>query len=458
MPTRDSRTCVEGWSGFATSVGVLFGAFGLTAIVGSRLLAPPAGSRPWAVKARAIGLLFAATALLLRLCRAGNRGPQTTRLQGEEDAAGRWLQTVMDQMPEGVIVLDASGKVALMNRAARALSHPVPFGFDPLENPYVFDVRWPSGAPVPWEELPLARAIVRGESVKGIELLVRKPDETVLPVIASASPVRDDQGRAAGAIVVFQDVSLLKELERLREEWATLVAHDLKQPINVIAMAAAQFSVGPMTESQGQAVERIRKATGALVRMISDLSDVSSLESRRLPLHRTRLPLSEWVPEFVDRIGPSFEGHRVLLQTARELPDVFADPMRIEQILTNLLTNAAKYGEKGGDIQVSAEQRDAEVVMAVTNRGPTLAQTEIERLFTRFYRTETARSRGDGLGLGLYITKGLVEAHGGKIEAQSVSGKTTFRFTLPVWRDVHRSAGEPSAPAPEKGVRANRRP
>jgi signal transduction histidine kinase len=133
-------------------------------------------------------------------------------------------------------------------------------------------------------------------------------------------------------------------------------------------------------------------------------------------------------------MGQVTEGHSVRIQTTKPIPPIELDPVRIEQVLSNLLSNAAKYSAPDSDILLTVEPRGAAVRVAVTNRGPGIGPDELPKLFSRFYRTREAEQGGvAGIGLGLYISKGLVEAHGGTISAESIPGNTTtFAFTLPV--------------------------
>jgi signal transduction histidine kinase len=163
--------------------------------------------------------------------------------------------------------------------------------------------------------------------------------------------------------------------------------------------------------------------------------DASRIDVRRLTLDRQRARLPELVTQVVDHCAEFLRGHDVRIRPPGPLPDVDADPVRFEQILTNLLSNAAKYGDPGGAIELALRPLDGVVEVSVTNQGPGLRADETERLFQRFYRAERARvAEREGLGLGLYIAKGLVEAHGGQIAVESKpEGPTRFSFTLPIY-------------------------
>jgi signal transduction histidine kinase len=171
--------------------------------------------------------------------------------------------------------------------------------------------------------------------------------------------------------------------------------------------------------------------------MIRDLLDSSRIETRRLALERRVVDLAALVPSVVERAVEMTRNHVVTVTIWSKLPPINADPGRIEQVLTNLLTNAAKYGNSRSEIQVRLGVENDVVKVGVTNRGPGIRPEELYSIFNRFIRTRSAQQRTrEGLGLGLYIAKGIVEAHGGRMWAESTLGETTtFWFTLPIDRN-----------------------
>jgi signal transduction histidine kinase len=266
--------------------------------------------------------------------------------------------------------------------------------------------------------------------------------ETVLPdgsngwVAVRGEPTHDESGQVVGVRGTAQDISQLKHLQQLKEEWMSVIAHDLRQPIGVIKMAAdllPDLHAGKMGADEGTITQRIRSAANGLARMVDDLLDMSRIEARRLSLERVWADPRAMLHEAMERLSHITAGSRVVVTEAGALSRVFVDLVRFDQVLGNLIGNAVKHGDKGGEIQVHAEQRGTEVEIAVTNQGKGIEPEELSRIFTRFGRSKTARgSEVSGLGLGLYIAKGLVEAHGGRIWVDSVPGKTTtFHFTLP---------------------------
>lgn len=237
-------------------------------------------------------------------------------------------------------------------------------------------------------------------------------------------------------------------VERLREEFAAIVAHDLRNPIQALQMETDNF----LRKAQGEtatvprsSLERMRRSFQRLTQMVEDLLDASRVEVKRLALDRARLSLPEVASELIGQIQPTLGNHAVELQIEGDPQTVMADRVRVHQIITNLLTNAAKYSPEGTPIQVTIRPTEGGTVVSVQDRGFGIPPEEMSRLFDRFYQAKRARAMKTGLGLGLYITKGLVDAHGGHIWVESkVGAGSTFYVWLP--RAEEAPAEEPAAP------------
>jgi signal transduction histidine kinase len=249
---------------------------------------------------------------------------------------------------------------------------------------------------------------------------------------------------AVGIAVVLSEALVIEvarqqwELARRREEFISVVAHDLRNPIGTIGLSTELLAarLGELDEtSRGRATEllqNIRTGAYGLERMVRDLLDASRIETNRLALETCDIDLRSLVSGIVDRVRQATEQHVVTLVVPETLPMVHSDPLRVEQILVNLLSNATKYADPKTEITVEATVHPDELELAVTNRGSGLSPDDMGKVFSRFYRSEQHSRRIDGLGLGLYIAKGLVEAQGGRIWIDSEVGRyATFRFTLP---------------------------
>jgi PAS domain S-box-containing protein len=371
---------------------------------------------------------------------------ETAGLYEEQARERAWLHAVIDQMPEGVVLANASGVLVHRNRAAQDV-----FGAREHEGTLRLDLRFPDGRPVPATEIPLTRAVATGESTDRLELVVPGPAGALIPITVSACPVQDAQGRRLGGAMLLHDISVFKVLERLREEWASIVAHDLRQPLTAasFSLKVLRGAADRLSPPERQALERSAASLVRMGTMIQDLLDLSRLEAHRMRIDAQRLDVAKVAREVVDGLGGREAGISLVL--AVDAVMAWADPTRVAQVLGNLLSNARKHGAPEAPITVGVEAKGEVVEIRVTNQGAGIPPDEIPRLFTRFARGRQPQAEGTpGLGLGLYIAKGLVEAQGGRIWAESVPGATTtFGFTLPVSPRV-------AAPASGSAVHAGR--
>jgi signal transduction histidine kinase len=238
--------------------------------------------------------------------------------------------------------------------------------------------------------------------------MVARADDSVIPVLVSA---------------------------RLRDEWTSIIAHDLRQPLNTIALSAQALGRAPGAAGDPAAreIENIRWAVRTLDRMISDLLDASLIEANRLSVESAPLDLAALARSAIRHLPGLVERCELRVEPGAEAL-VRADAGRVEQVLGNLLANAAKYGEPEGKIGIDLARCEGGVRLTVSNRGPGIPAPELLRVFDRFERGRDARrGRAGGLGLGLYIAKGLVEVQGGRMWAESTPGVLTrFHFTLPL--------------------------
>jgi PAS domain S-box-containing protein len=354
---------------------------------------------------------------------------EIARLYEAEALQRGWLERVLDQIPEPVVIADEAGVPRRLNAAARALA--VPDAAHASGHP--LRLRAADRAELAPDEHPEVRAAVSGETLVGLELAIEAPDGTVVPVLASAAPVATAAG-VRGAVVVLQDIRPIKELERLREEWSAIVAHDLRQPATTIGLTTDLLLRGGGEGLPAPVLDRLRTigaASRQLRRLITDLLDVSRIEAHRLAVQPRALDVGELVRRVAGQLAVTLGDHELRIE-APAGAQAWADPGRVEQVLGNLLSNAAKYGAPGTPITVAVAPGAAEVTVSVTNLGAGLLPEEIPTLFSRFGRTARARaSEAPGVGLGLFIAKGIVEAHGGRIAVESETGAaTTFSFTL----------------------------
>jgi PAS domain S-box-containing protein len=359
---------------------------------------------------------------------------ERAELQRQIEIERARLATIFAQANNPIIYVDAESGLIRANPAAEALfGHPL-LSSDGREQ-YLPQERYPDGRQVPAADEVSSKAL-RGEPVAREEYVVHRPDGSKVPIIANSAPIARPAGQILGAVTVVQDISAMKELERLREEWTSVIAHDLRHPVTVIAGYAGLLvrTADLGSPPARAAVDHILTSVHQLDRMIVDLLDLSRIQSRQLRLDRHPVDLLALVSTVVERTVALTRDRHIRVRTIGRVPVTECDPDRIDQVLTNLLVNAVKYGERETPIGVTLDAAADEVIIGVANRGFGIAAEEMPSLFSRFHRTRIAQlSQTSGLGLGLYIARGIVEAHGGRIWAESIPGETTtFRFTLPI--------------------------
>lgn len=249
-------------------------------------------------------------------------------------------------------------------------------------------------------------------------------------------PRREQEGRIVGLFGYARDITQRKRIEELREEYIHTITHDLRAPLTII-QGQAQAVQRTLQRSglngmAGRGVDAIVTSAKRMNAMIQDLVDAARIESDQLTVNAKPVDIRGFLIDLKERMAEVAGAERVLVEVPEGLPLVLADPDRLERIISNLLANALKYSAPDTQVVVTATQGEGQVVTAVADRGQGIPPEMLSHLFERYYRTSLARESKEGLGLGLYITKGLVEAHGGCIWVESEVGKgSTFYFSLP---------------------------
>ena len=255
-------------------------------------------------------------------------------------------------------------------------------------------------------------------------------DGTERSIEDSAAPIRDATGEISGAVMVFHDVTerrraekALKEADKKKDEFLATLAHELRNPLAPICSGLEILKLaGNDSVMAENARSMMDQALNQMVRLVDDLLDASRITTGKLQLRKERVELAAVVQSVVDTSRSLIDehGHKltVALPPAPILLD--ADPTRLAQVFSNLLNNAAKYSEAGGHIALSAERRGDQVMVRVTDTGIGIPADHLPRIFEMFAQVDTALERSQGgLGIGLSLAKGLVEMHGGRIEAHS---------------------------------------
>ncbi|HEY7957638.1 MAG TPA: ATP-binding protein [Polyangia bacterium] len=350
------------------------------------------------------------------------------------------VQGILDNMVEGVVVCDADRRVTAMNDATRQIFEwrglPEPERLTPavLES---LDLRGGDGRPIPVGELPIVRAL-RGETIARQTILLEnlRPEGTCY-LQTSAAPLRDAGGRIVGAVLVSTDVSALTELDRLKDQFIRVAAHELKTPVTVMKGYAQALleSAGELSPARRQVLQAINRGADRIDRIVRDLLDLSQVDLTALELRHEAIQLDALVREVVERVARAAIHNRVRLCAVEPAP-VIGDRARLEQVLVNLLDNAIRYSPDGGDIEVSLTRSDDRALVRVRDYGVGIPPEAQGRIFERFYRahTDTQYDYG-GMGVGLYLSREIVTRLGGEMGFTSTRGVgSTFYFSLPCRR------------------------
>jgi two-component system phosphate regulon sensor histidine kinase PhoR len=327
------------------------------------------------------------------------------------------LATVLDQITDGVLIADAHGLIQFANPASGRL-----FQFtNPINHSIVEVVRHHQLVEA-WRRCQQTGQM-QSESVE----VPTRHQFLQLVVIP-------DQ-HTSGSLLLVQDLTRLRRLETVRRDFVSNLSHELRTPLASLRALAETLQDGALDDPPAarRFVDQIQIEVDALTQMVNELLELSRIESGRFSLDRSPVAAYDLLDSAARRMQLQAERADLTLRVecANDLPNVQIDSQRLEQVLVNLIHNAVKFTRPGGEIVLSAEPDDGSIRFAVHDTGVGIPLDEVSRIFERFYRVDKSRT-GNGTGLGLSIAKHIVEAHGGKIWAESAEGRgSTFYFTIP---------------------------
>ncbi|MCI0344979.1 MAG: ATP-binding protein, partial [Chloroflexi bacterium] len=315
-----------------------------------------------------------------------------------EQRIGR-LEAVLASLAEGVIVADDRREVVLVNPAARALLS-LPVGHDQQALTVLGE---PGSTLASGDDFPATERVIRSYS----------------------APVLDDGGRPLGTVTILRDATREQELDRLKSEFLTVVSHELQTPLTAVKGAlelVRDDEEGRLSRVQRRFLDTIDRNCERLVALVGDLLDLSRLEAGRVELEPRPLDAAAVIRGVVVGLSNLFDSRGIALRVVltEDLPPILGDRRRVEQILTNLFSNAAKYTPTHGWVEVAARPADRGVAITVADSGPGVPESDRALVFDKFYRGREAAGRGEaGSGLGLAIVKSLVELHGGSVRLET---------------------------------------
>jgi len=387
------------------------------------------------------------------------------RTHRAEQRARADLEALVETSPVGVVVFDGrSGRPVSSNREARRIVERLRMPGGALED--LLDVatcRRGDGCEVPLAEFPLAQQLSSAETVRAEEITLSVPDGRTVRMLVNATPIRSRDGAIESMVVTMQDLAPLEELERMRAEFLGMVSHELRTPLTSIkgsTVAVLGASRDPEPAEMRQFFRVIDEQADQTLGLIADLLDQGRIETGTLSVSLESAKVARLVDQARSIFLSGGGKHTLSIDLPEDLPRVTADPGRIVQVLNNLLSNAARHSPESSPIGVAAARDGLHVAISVSDQGRGVPPDRLPQLFRKHRGavSDEGERRLGRYGLGLSICKGLVEAHGGRIWAESGGARhgTRFTFTLPVAGETTDAAG--SAPGRRRQLRKGKEP
>ena len=373
-----------------------------------------------------------------------------------ESRARADLEALLEVSPVAILVHDAKTReLVSLNPEARRIVHSLQVpgrGLNQLLS--VMMMRRPNGQDIPLHELPTERAIRSGETVRAEEVVIHLPDGKAIPVLASAAPIRDEDGEIVSVVSTLQDMTPLKDLERLRAEFLDVVAQELRNPLTSIKGAVATVlnpssSVDPVDTRQYFRI--VDQQVDRMSALINSLLDMGRLDTGTLSLNSAPVDMAEVFEDARRSFLARGARNTITLDIPQVLPAVFADRRRVMQVMVNLFSNASKHSPDWSEIIVDASMDDMYVVVSVADEGAGIVPEQLPHVFRKYSAIAHGESGGPKTyeSLALAICRGIVEAQGGRIwvESEGPGLGAKFSFTVPV-ADEHQALRP--APSPSR--------
>jgi PAS domain S-box-containing protein len=389
------------------------------------------GAQDYLVKGEFSGLMLA------RVLRYAIERKQAEAVLRASEARYRAL---VDTSPDAITLTDLEGKLVLCNQQAARL-----LGFENSEAMHsinVFELVAPKERQLTAQN---AQKTLEAGSVTNVEYTLLRKDGSRFPAELSAALIRDAEGAPAAFIIVMRDITermrvmeAEKQLMQLKEEFIANVSHDLRTPLFSLMGYLELLRNGKVNDSdvQNDFLTRASKDVTRLMDMVNELLDFSLLESKHLVLNCEEVDLGAVILDVLQSFRLQADARRISMTSAPIDPSLIAevDPSRMRRVLVNLVENAIRFSEAGSEVLVTGELINGNIIINVIDHGCGIPENDLPRLFNRFYQvSRVLKKNASGTGLGLYISKQIIEAHGGSIAGKSQLGAgSTFTVTIPV--------------------------
>ncbi|MBV8085359.1 MAG: GAF domain-containing protein [Chloroflexi bacterium] len=382
----------------------------------------------------------AAAGLLTGLASAAAVALTNARLHRERVSESERLRQIIDQLPEAILVLDTEGRLTASNNAAEQMLGQMEVGNTPHDDHRRYRLTALDGSSFAPGEAPVSRAVRKGEQVHGQQVLLHRAGRNdAVPILVSAAPLQDADGRQIGAMGMLQDITELKDLEQQKDAFLSSAAHDLKTPltsvqglVQLLGRQLAKLDV-PESERLRDTIGTIDSATKKMTALIDELLDVSRLESiGSLWLDRQDVDLVALARHIVEEQQLTSRRHQLVVKTKLVSLIGSWDAHRVERAISNLVVNAIKYSPNGGEVRIEIELDAEDAVLHVADTGIGIPEADRQRIFERFQRGSNLVQAMPGSGVGLAYVHQVVLQHGGTIDVQSKVGEgSVFTIRLP---------------------------
>jgi two-component system phosphate regulon sensor histidine kinase PhoR len=334
------------------------------------------------------------------------------------------LRIVLDQITDGIVMVNDAGEITSLNPAAERIFQVS--ASEALGGSVAEVLRQHQ-----WIELWRFCKEEEQDSTAMLEL----PSQNIF---LQGFGIHLGKSLSGTVMLLFQDLSHIRQLETTRQDFISNITHELRTPLASLKALSDTLQEGALEDPSAakRFLGKIDTELDALTHLVAELLELSRIESGRVPLDLKQLEPSQVLSQVFERMRAQAERQRIRIQqdVSLDLPEIQADPRRIEQVLVNLLHNAIKFSEDGGEIILSAKESKDSIIFSVKDFGSGISESDLSRIFERFYKIDPARSSG-GTGLGLSIAKHIIEAHGGEIWAESTLNQgSTFYFSIPLNR------------------------
>ena len=351
----------------------------------------------------------------------------------------QWFETILSSIGEGVYVLDKSEKIVLFNDAASRL---LGWEKDEVLGKAELDILNPQdekGHKISHQDYKVPQAWQAGQTQTFKNLFFKKKNKKVLPVSLAAAPIKDKKGQVMAGVIAFRDITIEREIDRMKSEFVSVASHQLRTPLSSIKWFLEMIlsgRSGKTTSKQNEFIKEAYVSNQRMIELVNSLLNVSRIETGRLAISPAPTDLIALTESVVTEIMPEIKTKKLQFQfitPKKKLPLVNIDEKVIRQVLQNLINNACKYTPDRGKIEVEVSEKGEDVLFRVEDTGHGIPKDQQDKIFQKFFRADNVILEAtEGSGLGLYIAKSAIELSGGRIWFESTEKKgTTFYFTIP---------------------------